>query len=193
MVTFSICCIFLSSYIKPQPKNRIRRSSCRCIFLSSYIKPQPGGVVGRSLPVVSSYHPTSNRNLNWFLVFHAVLYLLIILHQTATPIHSISQQAGCIFLSSYIKPQLYVASSLSVLVVSSYHPTSNRNLLIVFITVVLLYLLIILHQTATIYPCYGVLEGLYLLIILHQTATFGVGLGVRRSLYLLIILHQTAT
>ena len=121
--------------------------------------------------VVSSYHPTSNRNSQYAVERGEWLYLLIILHQTATGFQNFFIASSCIFLSSYIKPQLspacpllrFVVSSyhptsnrnlpLSLRrtrqVVSSYHPTSNRNLIVLMMAAVELYLLIILHQTAT--------------------------------------------
>ena len=77
------------------------------------------------------------------------LYLLIILHQTATCRSPVRCVAGCIFLSSYIKPQLLPVWLLVVLVVSSYHPTSNSNQRVLLMKTSELYLLIILHQTAT--------------------------------------------
>ena len=124
--------------------------SMRCIFLSSYIKPQPCSLWWTNRRVVSSYHPTSNRNLIVFrfhsdklyllIILHQTatanpedsrvrrLYLLIILHQTATFRVGLDVWRCCIFLSSYIKPQPKAWCWCWCCVVSSYHPTSNRNL-----------------------------------------------------------------
>ena len=123
-----IGCIFLSSYIKPQPHDPYRAYAVSCIFLSSYIKPQLFG-----------------------------------------PFRSPSSR--CIFLSSYIKPQPVAPLAASERVVSSYHPTSNRNSLPLLANQAELYLLIILHQTATCPAFFCCWSRLYLLIILHQTAT----------------------
>ena len=100
--------------------------------------------------VVSSYHPTSNRNEDLVLIHTSPLYLLIILHQTATTVKHTLHGFGCIFLSSYIKPQLGCLCLRFYCVVSSYHPTSNRNKPGTLRHYVTLYLLIILHQTATL-------------------------------------------
>ena len=144
-----LSCIFLSSYIKPQLfPVRLSRKPC-CIFLSSYIKPQLVFVDNFTDNVVSSYHPTSNRNFPRLVLSCKRLYLLIILHQTATSLPLSPASFGCIFLSSYIKPQLSSIFLCTDTVVSSYHPTSNRNFGNFAYLCGKLYLLIILHQTAT--------------------------------------------
>ena len=146
-------------------------STKRCISLYSYIKPQPERGAGAAEGVVYPYIPTSNRNHDYFLYFCAkvvypyiptsnrnynarlmnwwVLYILIFLHQTATPrLHSRSWHC-CISLYSYIKPQLILATSITPKVVYPYIPTSNRNQESVDPIWFALYILIFLHQTAT--------------------------------------------
>ena len=85
------------------------------------------------------------------------------------------------------------AQSQTITVVYHYNPTSNRNAHNLFIFRLSLYIIIILHQTAT--NLADVLDGstLYIIIILHQTATVHPLTKKHRQLYIIIILHQTAT
>ena len=121
-------CISLFSYIKPQLTLSVLYSSRRCISLFSYIKPQQ-----------HCYLP------EW--------------------------QQGCISLFSYIKPQplfTYIALGAVVylcfptsnrnkvlpiyfisIVVYLCFPTSNRNNLLQRSLLLLLYIFVFLHQTAT--------------------------------------------
>ena len=149
IIIIEISCIFLSSYIKPQRYFALVLSLSCCIFLSSYIKPQLHWQLRPCDDVVSSYHPTSNRNVIALLEGLVGLYLLIILHQTATTVRTNHYILCCIFLSSYIKPQRVGQQAGRQQVVSSYHPTSNRNSRLRTEEDDKLYLLIILHQTAT--------------------------------------------
>ena len=123
------------------------------------------------------------------------LYILIFLHQTATQIDKARSDIGCISLYSYIKPQLkfsvrshlpscislysYIkpqqrsSSSVMSVVVYPYIPTSNRNPRPRLLYLVALYILIFLHQTATMGAGWDWKVELYILIFLHQTATWG--------------------
>ena len=96
-------------------------------------------------------------------------------------------------LYSYIKPQLgrityaalvvvypyiptsnrnlWVRITIALRVVYPYIPTSNRNMALVLIDTLELYILIFLHQTATLIFAFNTLDRLYILIFLHQTAT----------------------
>ena len=87
----------------------------------------------------------------------------------------------------------FLPSKQTASVVYHYNPTSNRNKVLVPKDPKKLYIIIILHQTATEMYFGDVFGVLYINIILHQTATMSAG-DVRRSkLYIIIILHQTAT
>ena len=142
-------CISSSSYIKPQ-RNAIRRyTSSGCISSSSYIKPQLLRKYVSELEVVYHLHPTSNRNKALYfisspsVVYHLHptsnrnmlhrgvediwLYIIFILHQTATRRKRWCSPHGCISSSSYIKPQRRAILPWLRTVVYHLHPTSNRN------------------------------------------------------------------
>ena len=79
------------------------------------------------------------------------------------------------------------------LVVYLYIPTSNHNDKDDFISFMLLYIFIFLHQTTTCHCAECFEYGLYIFIFLHQTTT-GVALSDRYLvLYIFIFLHQTTT
>ena len=78
-------------------------------------------------------------------------------------------------------------------VVYHYNPTSNRNGRGSFRAEVVLYIIIILHQTATSVYIAPAAYWLYIIIILHQTATIEAFEKAKCRLYIIIILHQTAT
>ena len=78
-------------------------------------------------------------------------------------------------------------------VVYHYNPTSNRNTEDVWERFCRLYIIIILHQTATLVLPYLSVRMLYIIIILHQTATWAQMYCIDGGLYIIIILHQTAT
>ena len=230
-------CISLYSYIKPQRKLWTCSLYLRCISLYSYIKPQPVALAQLIGYAVYPYIPTSNRNeslnsLNLSLAVYPYiptsnrnriqrenseiqLYILIFLHQTATEREFRIHDSGCISLYSYIKPQQRIQREFREFAVYPYIPTSNRNVPNVWDFSDRLYILIFLHQTATLSPWAPFVLTLYILIFLHQTATWllccllliccislysyikpqpGVWFRRgRRGLYILIFLHQTAT
>ena len=100
------------------------------------------------------------------------LYILIFLHQTATSMPVGYAAPGCISLYSYIKPQQeteynfeghrcislysyikpqpYFSCSRKWCAVYPYIPTSNRNRIRFYVVEHSLYILIFLHQTATV-------------------------------------------
>ena len=100
------------------------------------------------------------------------LYIVLFLHQTATEgegktlcfscisfysyikpqLFSLqpTRTASCISFYSYIKPQLYVSFGCSVWVVYRSIPTSNRNLDSMPFAFIKLYIVLFLHQTATL-------------------------------------------
>ena len=57
---------------------------------------------------------------------------------------------GCISFYSYIKPQLSDVIIVVDAVVYRSIPTSNRNCDVLWITIVVLYIVLFLHQTATL-------------------------------------------
>ena len=143
------------------------------------------------------------------------MYLLKFLHQTTTISFALSVAkgcifsssyikpqrpwrpfivwAGCIFSSSYIKPQLKYYYYLYISVVSSQVPTSNHNRESEGLDVVGLYLLKFLHQTTTVRPrrpgkCCCIFSSSYIKPQLDP----GV-ICKRVGLYLLKFLHQTTT
>ncbi len=109
----------------------------------------------------------------------------------------------------------FAVSKQQYSVVYHYNPTSNRNYcpavckgralyiiiilhqtataLMVSTSGAMLYIIIILHQTATVYGMLLKYSLLYIIIILHQTATPACDASVVAMLYIIIILHQTAT
>ena len=60
---------------------------------------------------------------------------------------------------------------LRLLVVYHLHPTSNRNVTISVVKVSVLYIIFILHQTATDWQDFINDAKLYIIFILHQPAT----------------------
>ena len=124
------------------------------------------------MSVVYHYNPTSNRNRDKTISQHEELYIIIILHQTATK-----------FYLSLLSYSLYIIIIL--------HQTATKHLIILDLH--LLYIIIILHQTATqqcqqrhkedvVYhynptsnrngpQAFDFVNELYIIIILHQTAT----------------------
>ena len=120
-----------------------------CISSSSYIKPQLCHIFYFFIQVVYHLHPTSNRNCRFSFFPILPLYIIFILHQTATCYGPSWLVPGCISSSSYIKPQRPACIAVAPSVVYHLHPTSNRNFLSVHFQTLLLYIIFILHQTAT--------------------------------------------
>ena len=121
------------------------------------------------------------------------LYLIEILHQTTTFCRATYSYWRCILLKFYIKPQLRIAygtaanccillkfyikpqlggmCTITKKVVSYWNSTSNHNFAWSENSLVVLYLIEILHQTTTCSTmAYGPMR-LYLIEILHQTTT----------------------
>ena len=101
-----------------------------------------------------------------------MLYIVLFLHQTATFLVVGFFHWRCISFYSYIKPQPRRLCVLAVRVVYRSIPTSNRNLLSLTIPVSLLYIVLFLHQTATVQVAKDPSAKLYIVLFLHQTATF---------------------
>ena len=77
-------CLWVFSYIKPQPWPCAHRSARRCLWVFSYIKPQLAAVEFRVVDVVYGSFPTSNHN--WFRgpCTPFKLFMGLFLHQTTT-------------------------------------------------------------------------------------------------------------
>ena len=74
-------------------------------------------------------------------------------------------------------------------VVYHYNPTSNRNLGLNTVQILSLYIIIILHQTATILQLRLEKLLLYIIIILHQTATYAKALELKEQ----VVYHYNPT
>ena len=79
--------------------------------------------------------------------------------------------SSCISFDSYIKPQRWMLNLLLLIVVYLLTPTSNHNLLWVFIVVLQLYIFWLLHQTTTLWQFGYIDSKLYIFWLLHQTTT----------------------
>ena len=143
------CCSLSVFYIKPQRKQIADITSQSCSLSVFYIKPQrgrkpvatPSGCslsvfyikpqlrVWRAVckTVVPYQYSTSNRNLRETETAKTKLFLISILHQTATYSPSFALRSGCSLSVFYIKPQLTPVSARAISVVPYQYSTSNRN------------------------------------------------------------------
>ena len=102
----SLSCLWVFSYIKPQPSRYVQTTAKGCLWVFSYIKPQlQGDRQGSSLvvygsfptsnhnyplclcpwlPVVYGSFPTSNHNITLPLMRLGVLFMGLFLYQTTT-------------------------------------------------------------------------------------------------------------
>ena len=165
--------------------------------------------------VVPYQYSTSNRNYEKYKDVTGKLFLINILHQTATILTTFVLLTGCSLSIFYIKPQLdatvanipqscslsifyikpqqYLIIYATCVVVPYQYSTSNRNSWTFGRVDVQLFLINILHQTATKgYDSWSSSQ-LFLINILHQTATDRIIISYSGSLFLINILHQTAT
>ena len=101
--------------------------------------------------------------------------------------------ASCSLSVFYIKPQLYAIYDVVCSVVPYQYSTSNRNRSPRYASKLLLFLISILHQTATTTLSTLTVPVLFLISILHQTATISRSSFTWTKLFLISILHQTAT
>ena len=99
------------------------------------------------------------------------LYIVLFLHQTATIFLMSRRYFSYISFYSYIKPQLIPLLHFVCLVVYRSIPTSNRNRGQVEEVFKGLYIVLFLHQTATLRPQSLRCPSLYIVLFLHQTAT----------------------
>ena len=121
-------CLWVFSYIKPQRVAGRDGHGCGCLWVFSYIKPQRRWATFRTRAVVYGSFPTSNHN--YIRVFHnkrqvvygsfptsnhnlhaAVqctyqLFMGLFLHQTTTHRSIWRSLICCLWVFSYIKPQL---------------------------------------------------------------------------------------
>ena len=149
------CCISSSSYIKPQRANVSYFVGKVVYHLHPTSNRNSRSWTISRVSVVYHLHPTSNRNENVITTFVKRLYIIFILHQTATGSPPLSPSARCISSSSYIKPQPRHQAGTRSEVVYHLHPTSNRNPNSLETLGAVLYIIFILHQTAT-YVAYPV-------------------------------------
>ena len=187
----------------------------RCILSKFYIKPQLRHSCPFFFRVVSYRNSTSNHNQAMTITVAIQLYLIEILHQTTTSAQYLMRSCSCILSKFYIKPQhegvrhqdgqscilskFYIKPQLSskrrctLCVVSYRNSTSNHNWKSFMVSIMLLYLIEILHQTTTQLRLNHSRRSLYLIEILHQTTTVR-SIQIQNSLlYLIEILHQTTT
>ena len=109
-----------------------------CISLFSYIKPQPQSILNiMYISCISLFSYIKPQLCDVFPAFDAC----------------------CISLFSYIKPQLGYSLSMEDKVVYLCFPTSNRNLFVVLLCFLRLYIFVFLHQTATNYLTFFKLHG----------------------------------
>ena len=102
---------------------------------------------------------------------HVQLFLINILHQTATWQTLTNEMSSCSLSIFYIKPQLFSLLALLSPVIPYQYSTSNRNRSWFLSVLEKLFLINILHQTATLTLNVSLILKLFLINILHQTAT----------------------
>ena len=98
-------CIASSFYIKPQQAHATLVADVSCIASSFYIKPQQIHEDYDGFVVVLHPLSTSNHNFSRVDTFNFLLYCILFLHQTTTPLCKLSTSISCIASSFYIKPQ----------------------------------------------------------------------------------------
>ena len=123
------------------------------------------------LYIVLFLHQTATRGTPDFT--DSTLYIVLFLHQTATVLRQSCIRAscisfysyikpqphpviryrnyGCISFYSYIKPQLFLNLHPVASVVYRSIPTSNRNARVFWRYIASLYIVLFLHQTATLF------------------------------------------
>ena len=79
-----------------------------CLWVFSYIKPQPLRDSGEEVLVVYGSFPTSNHNAVLLLLIVALLFMGLFLHQTTTRLALLARRFRCLWVFSYIKPQLQI-------------------------------------------------------------------------------------
>ena len=142
-------CISFDSYIKPQPSAWKEWDRISCISFDSYIKPQHMESLEKVLRVVYLLIPTSNHNFLNLIMLMLVLYIFWFLHQTTTKRLKRMLLKRCISFDSYIKPQQANGVRINNKVVYLLIPTSNHNLVLTLIFLMMLYIFWFLHQTTT--------------------------------------------
>ena len=123
-------CISFYSYIKPQLYAVMIPSKLSCISFYSYIKPQLAGYRPLLSDVVYRSIPTSNRNHGDVIRIHE----FVVYRSIPTSNRNMEQN-----------------TALEATVVYRSIPTSNRNCQFSYYTVLQLYIVLFLHQTATLF------------------------------------------
>ena len=149
MISSSVGCLSLDSYIKPQHLGNCKFNFRSCLSLDSYIKPQLKEVKAFKVDVVYLLIPTSNHNCD--TCSHACVKLFIswFLHQTTTYRHEDNNRNRCLSLDSYIKPQPNEFGNDKKSVVYLLIPTSNHNTTSTITYQRALFISWFLHQTTT--------------------------------------------
>ena len=129
------------------------RSKCNtlALFLISILHQtatsRDGACSERGLFLISILHQTATHN--FIIAPQAELFLISILHQTATMVLLMLHVICCSLSVFYIKPQRAPCSCVLPVVVPYQYSTSNRNCGYLRTTQAELFLISILHQTAT--------------------------------------------
>ena len=125
--------------------------SLSCMLSCSYIKPQHHLHRIFHHSVVCYHVPTSNHNSCSANNVARVLYVIMFLHQTTTHLCLLRIMRCCMLSCSYIKPQPDKFSINLSWVVCYHVPTSNHNAALVLNVSSVLYVIMFLHQTTTMY------------------------------------------
>ena len=187
------CCISFDSYIKPQLRSGIPGGATVVYLLIPTSNHNQMPCVNYKTLVVYLLIPTSNHNIWQQINYFELLYIFWFLHQTTTKKLLKLLLRCCISFDSYIKPQRVAQANLQTVVVYLLIPTSNHNMALVYLLIILLYIFWFLHQTTTWY-CDGSLNPeLYIFWFLHQTTTTTPSIYIKTELYIFWFLHQTTT
>ena len=149
--------------------------------------------ISSSPGVVPYQYSTSNRNQHPYSISCLLLFLINILHQTATETSRVKRCFSCSLSIFYIKPQPGKAGDRRYRVVPYQYSTSNRNDMAAFPKLPK----VVPYQYSTSNRNLNSLSWnpmpLFLISILHQTATTRLSKYSAFGLFLISILHQTAT
>ena len=104
-VRIASSCSLSVFYIKPQHITYLKQITICCSLSVFYIKPQLRLIPVRNILVVPYQYSTSNRNTVAGCAGRTKLFLISILHQTATLTKEFPQKTGCSLSIFYIKPQ----------------------------------------------------------------------------------------
>ena len=143
-------CLWVFSYIKPQ-LNVVRLAE-RLVVYGSFPTSNHNGLptLRFRLPVVYGSFPTSNHNVRYPYLAAYRLFMGLFLHQTTTYTDYWDARDGCLWVFSYIKPQLNGRTVFPCKVVYGSFPTSNHNYRTKHEADRRLFMGLFLHQTTTV-------------------------------------------